>query len=37
MTDRTIDEDTLKEILAEMWDIERRLEKLHNKFVSACD
>jgi len=37
MTNRTIDEETLKEILAEMWDIERRLEKLHKKIVSAFD
>ena len=37
MTDRTIDEETLIEILAEMWEVERRLEKLHRKFVLAFD
>ena len=37
MTDRTIDEDTLKEILAEMWEVEKRLDRLHRKFVLAVD
>ena len=37
MTDRTIDEDTLKEILAEMWEVEKRLDRLHRKFVLAFD